>query len=1061
MNKMSGKDILYLFLTEKKLRVMKLICFLLTVFLFHTTAGTYAQTMRLNLNLKQSTVKHILKEIEAKSDFTFFYNDSEIDMDRVVDIRVKNENIETVLSRILPHCDYVVENKKIILIPVSESRVQAGVLQSGHITVQGTVMDEYGDPLPGVNINILGTTQGVVSDLDGNYHISVPSNGSLVFSFIGYTRQTIAVEGRSVIDVTLTEDVLLVDEVVVVGFAKQKKSNLTGSVSSIKVDEVLGDRPVTTAGNLLQGTMPGLQTTVDTGEPGAGYSFNIRGTTSINGGSPLILVDNVPFAGAIELINPEDIESITILKDGGAAAIYGSRSAFGVILITTKSAELNQKFQLTYNNNFTFSSPSELPVKASPRDAVQAFKDMGLMSNYTGQNIDEWLGYLDAYEANPSLYPNGYVINEQGTRYALRESDLLGDFFQTGFQQKHNVSLQGGSSVVSYRLSFGYVDEDGVMVTKKDRFQRYNFRTFLSAKITDWLTAQADVSYIKSDKSMPNNADYQWAVAYPSYTEMVDLDINGEIYPAGTPGNKVRLGGTNLNQRANTRMTGKLIATPLKGLTLNAEFTYDDLRRTQTNYNKRIKISIPNKYEPEAYGETSTLTKENYTTTHSTWNVYGSYNRGWGKHNFTGLFGFNQEIRNYEKIKNIGTYFISDEMPAFSLAQDQAERTSDEYQQYNLRGYFGRINYDYDNRYLLELNGRYDGSSKFQSGHRWGFFPSVSVAWRVMQEPFMESLMDYVPEFKVRLSYSTVGNQNIDPYLFNPSMGGEKANWIVDGDRPTTLKPPGLVTDNFTWETIETYNFGLDISLLRNRLQANFDLYRRNTKDMLAVAMELPAVVGASAPQQNVADLRSEGFELEVKWNDRIGKVNYYIGANLYNYSSKITNIYNEAGLFRARNEQYTLESGNRRYRTGMKIGEIWGYTFDRYYTEDDFVDGVLKEGIARPDGVNPNPGDILFVDYDGDGIIRAGANAEEDPGDQRIIGNSSLKLQYGITGGASWNNFSFSFILQGVGKRDLWLANDLTQAFNYEYGTIYAHQLDYWTPENPPCGLSPSLSDR
>lgn len=1026
------------------LRIMRLTTIILFVAVFFASANdSYSQNARVNISKSNAKLNEVLDEIEHQTDYLFLYN-NQVDVTRKVSVKAKNKAVSQVLNEIFDNTDigFSMEGTHIVLSKKDANEV-AVVAQTGRI-ISVTVNDDMGEVV-GANVSVKGTTIGNITDPEGKVSLqNVPENAVIVISYIGYITQELNTGNKTEFHVLLREDTQALDEVVVVGFAKQKKANLTGSVSSIKMDDILGDRPIATTGNLLQGTIPGLQSTVGSGEPGAGYSFNIRGTTSINGGSPLIVVDNVPFTGAIELLNPEDIESITVLKDGGAAAIYGAKSTFGVILITTKGAALNQKFQLNYNNNFTFSSPWELPKKADPYSAMQAFVDMGLTSLYTGHSVSEWMGYLEQYKANPSLYPEGYVINEQGTRYSLRETDVLGDFFDTGFEHKHDVTASGGGDNMSYRVSFGYIHQDGVMASSKDKFERYNFRTFLNAKFTSWLTGQFDVAYTKSEKSMPNIADYTWAVSYPSYVEMIDLEINGETLPAGSPSNLAKLGGTNTNARSQSRMTGKLIATPFKGMTVNAEYTYDDLRRTQTDYAKQVKTTNPPKYEAETRGEYSTLTKTQYMTNLSVWNVYGSYTTSFDKHNLTGLLGFNQDTYYYEWTKNVGKDFISDELPSFGLAQEW-EPITDFYQEYNTRGFFGRINYDYDSRYLLELNGRYDGSSKFQKGNRWGFFPSVSLGWRVMQESFMEPLRLHIPELKVRASYSTIGNQNVDPYLFNPNMDGTKAVWIVDGSRPTTLTSPGLVTDNFTWETVETYNLGFDISLLKNRFQANVDLYRRNTKDMLTKAIELPAVVGADAPQQNVADLRSDGFELELKWNDRIGKVNYNIGFNIYNYNAKITKYDNKTGLFYQENDA----QDDKRYRVGMEIGEIWGYTFDRFYTENDFEDGKLKEGIPYVRGISPNPGDVLFIDYDGDGVISTGSMTADDPGDQKIIGNSSLKWQYGITGGLSWNNISFSFVMQGVGKRDVWLNNQLTRPFQYEYGTIYAHQLNYWTPDN------------
>ena len=320
-----------------------------------------------------------------------------------------------------------------------------------------------------------------------------------------------------------------------------------------------------------------------------------------------------------------------------------------------------------------------------------------------------------------------------------------------------------------------------------------------------------------------------------------------------------------------------------------------------------------------------------------------------------------------------------------------------------------------------------------------------------MEESFMEPLRDYIPEFKIRGSIGTVGNQNIDPYQFVPSMESEKSKWLDNNTQPITLKQPGLVSGNFTWETVRTLNLGFDISALKNRLSANFDLFRRDTKDMLTSGSQLPATLGATAPLQNVADLKSTGFELELAWRDQIGKVHYNIGFNLYDYKAYITKFKNNvAGVIRT--------SDNKTYVEGQQLGEIWGYVTDRLYTVDDFVEGTLdanlkngtlKDGIPHVEGVKPNPGDMMYKDLDGNGIINSGNETIYDPGDRKIIGNNSLRFQYGINGGLSWNNFSFSFLLQGVGKCDKWLTNDLIFPYYYEFGTIYEHQLDYWTSEN------------
>ena len=346
-------------------------------------------------------------------------------------------------------------------------------------------------------------------------------------------------------------------------------------------------------------------------------------------------------------------------------------------------------------------------------------------------------------------------------------------------------------------------------------------------------------------------------------------------------------------------------------------------------------------------------------------------------------------------------------------------------------------------RYLFETNGRYDGSSKFPSKSRFGFFPSVSAGWRVSEEHFMDWSDSFLSNLKLRVSWGNIGNQSIDPYQFVPAMEAFRPNWVVNGSKPTALKPPALVSNNFTWEKVSTLDFGFDLGLFNNRLNLVFDWYRRDTKGMLAPGMELPGVLGTKAPMQNTADLRSKGWEVSIDWNDRIGNVNYYLGFNLYDARTKIMKYDNASQLLGKDAD------GKLYYREGMELGEIWGYDTDRLYTEDDFdVEGNPKPGIPKVKGYNPNPGDILYVDHNNDGIIDNGTNTGVNPGDTRIIGNSTRRYQYGIRGGAGWKGFSLSFILQGVGKRDMWIMNELFYPQYEEFSTIYDSQLDYWTPE-------------
>ncbi len=1029
---------------KKTIKIMKMSFLLLVICLSQAVASTYSQNTNVSLSTNKGTLKEVIKEIEQKTEFLFFYKLNDVNESKSVTISKRNGNIREILDQLLKGSDleYNIKDRHIIL-SRKNSRLVGNVSQQGQL-ITGTVKDEKGEPLMGVNVIVKETTLGSTTDMDGRFSVAITGTPTLVFTYIGYLPQEIKVSQQKELNIILKEDTRALEEIVVVGYAKQKKANLTGSVSMVKMDDVMGDRPAATAGSLLQGTVPGLQVTSGTGEPGGGTTFNIRGTTSINGGSPLVLVDNVPFSGPLNLINPNDIESVTVLKDAASASIYGARSAFGVVLITTKGAKKEQKVQMNYSNNFSFSTASNLPRKANPLQTVQAYKDMGYSTYYSGQSVDTWLELLTEYNNNPSAYPLGYA--ESGNmRYQLRETDLMKDFLsETGFQQKHDFSASGGSERTSFRISLGYTDSDGIMTTDKDSYTRYNAKGFIDTKIASWLTSQLDLNYYKSDKSMPSGANYSQAVWEPSYTPMGMIDVNGESLYAGTAGNLTRLGAENRSGINDTRIFAKLIATPVKDMVINAEFTYDHMDQTDTNYKKRVRYANAAKFNEEFTSQFSTYSRTKSVTNYTSVNLYGSYAKSFANHNFTLLLGYNQEARYYDYLQATTDNMINDEMPSISQAIG-VQKAYDGFNEYTVQGFFSRLNYNFANRYLLEFNGRYDASSKFPADHRWGFFPSVSVGWRVMEESFMEPLRNVVSEFKLRGSVGTVGNQNINAYAFVPGMDSYKSSWLHGNVQPITLNMPGLVSSSFTWETVQTLNAGFDLSLLNNKLSANFDYFRRNTKDMLTDGVELPAILGTSAPLQNVADLKSQGFELEVSWRDQIGKVKYNIGFNLYDYKAYITRFNNEAGLLST-------------YYVGKRIGDIWGYETDRYYTTDDFVEGSLdanlkngklKEGIAHVEGISPNPGDVLYKDFNDDGIINAGQSTLSDPGDRKIIGNNTLRFQYGINGGVTWKDLNFSFYLQGVGKTDEWVSNDLMFPYYYEFGTIYSHQLNYWTPQN------------
>jgi TonB-linked SusC/RagA family outer membrane protein len=921
--------------------------------------------------------------------------------------------------------------------------------------VSGKVVDDQNLPVIGAGVKIKGSTTATTTDVNGSYQISALPSDVLQFTFIGYTAQERTVGNNSTINVTIPLEVSSLNEVVVVGYGTQKKANLTGAVTTVKVDEVLGNRPVSTTGALLQGVVPGLKVNIGSGAPGASKSLNIRGATDIsatggsdiNSSAPLVLVDNVPFNGPLNLLDPNDIESVSVLKDAGSAAIYGARSAFGVILITTKKGNKNQAPKLNYSNNLTISTPSELPQKATVLQTIQSYKDMGTTGYVGGQDVDTWLDLYKQYQANPAAYPLGYAMINS-VRYPLATTDNIKDLLGDNAKQyMHNFSVSGGADKTTYRFSAGTVSENGIIVpdSKQDFYKRYNLKSFITTDVRKWLTVQLDAAFFSSNKSYPSRPGFANAASYAPYTPTDDsLEVNGITYINGSPRMLVQETNANTTRIDDTRLTGRILASPLAGLKITGEYTFDNLRSLGTEYSKVLTAVNTRRYSVETSGD-GTFGKTHEKTDYTALNLFANYDKSFGNHNFSLMTGYNQEesLAEVEALSRDGV--ISANYPSISQAAGTLITIDDGYSEYAVQGAFGRLNYNYKEKYLLSFTGRVDASSRFPKGHRSGFFPSFSAGWSLDKESFMEWSSGWLNQFKPRFGFGSVGNQNIGLYQFLPTMNATIPSWLVGQSQVVSLSTPGLISSDFTWANIQTTNIGLDIAVLKNRLSANFDWFKRETKDLLYEGIQLPAALGTDAPLQNVAALASRGFELQVNWQDKIGKVSYRLAGNLADFRSKITDIKNEAGLLS-------------QYYVGQELGEIWGYTTDRLFTVDDFVPGTLdanlrggtlKPGIAAREGQLPNPGDVKFADLNDDGIVNAGNSTLSNLGDRRIIGNDAPRYQYGLLGGVTWKNLDFSFNITGVAKQDIWRANMLTFPNYYAFGTIYAHQLNYWSPSN------------
>lgn len=919
---------------------------------------------------------------------------------------------------------------------------------------KGVVKDNQGETVIGASVVVKGSTNGTITGLDGDFTLDNVKRGDVIqISYIGYVSQEVVWQGTP-LNITLKEDSQTLEEVVVVGFGSQKKANLTGSVSQVKMDDVLGERPVTNVKNALQGSMPGLMVSGGA-SPGEAKSFNIRGTVSINGMNPLVLIDNVE--GDIDLLNPEDIESVTVLKDAASSAIYGARAAAGVILITTKKAKKGEKFNLNYNANFGFQTSINSPKQASLDEYLRAYQAAGFSETYYAGNgsVSKWREYLAGYKENPAAYPtvgDGIYIGEDGAPYYLNDKDVYKAFQETSFMQTHNLTANGGTEKLRYRLSAGLTKEDGPLIESKDTYMRKNISSFISADITDWLTQEADFRYTVADRSEPmGSGDGIYCMNHISFypSGMMPGSVNtsvGKDLPLITPENQIRYNNPYLTDTDNTRIYLRTIMRPIKGLELVGEYTYDRKNWQKSYYAKKWE------YTTEQLGSNNSVTsdylfKSEDHEDYNALNLYGTYNFSIKEdHMFKVMAGFNQERKQNSWISVQTHDMIAPSAPSFTSATGKII-PQNSYSDYAIRGAFYRINYNYKDRYLFEANGRYDGSSKFPKDDRFGFFPSFSVGWNIARESWMEKALDYVSDLKLRASWGQIGNQNIGNYGYYSTMQpvGNSNYWLKDGEFITYISTPGLVSNSFTWETVETLDIGFDASMFNSRLQVTFDWYQRTTRDMLIAGIQLPAVVGTSAPMRNAADMRTRGWEIAVNWRDQIGDWKYNVGFNLYDYKSKITKYSN--------NEDKLL---SQIYYEGKTLGEIWGYVSDGFYTIDDF-DGPgtwqLKDGVASLDGYNPRPGDEKFVNLNDDrgtNEINSGLNTVDSPGDQKVIGNSTPRYNFGVNLGVSYKGFSLSAILQGTAKRDVWIGGMSLFPFGGSakaYYPVFYNQTDYWEP--------------
>ena len=913
-------------------------------------------------------------------------------------------------------------------------------------------MDQNGETVIGASVVVKGTTNGTITGLDGDFSIpNVKKGDVIVVSYVGYMNSEIIWEGKP-LKIALKEDSKTLDEVVVVGYATVKKANLTGAVSAVD-DKVLADRPIVNLGQGLQGTIPNLNITTS-GQPGKGSSFNVRGETSINGGSPLVLVDGVQMDP--NLINPQDVASVSVLKDAASASIYGARAAYGVILITTKSGRKNMPTQVSFDASVSFNSPTTRPEYMNSMEYAHW---MNAANNTTsGRDLlsQEEMEHIEAYFYDPVNNLPVFVAKDPSSRqygncqagkYAYcGNTDWMKEMYKKTYPvQKYNVNINGGSDKATYYTSVGYMDQGSLMRYGDEGFRKFNMVNNINYDINNWMHVSMKTSYIRTEL----DGLAQDAVHGESWIGNDTQPLMPVKHPDGNwsgQGNYTNFAAVldEMGSRKTTKNdfwnTLALKLTPLKGLTINMDYTFNYYAEHGKVHRKTFnEYGIDGKFlQVFQHSRPSGVSESQANDTYNAFNLFGDYELTLGKHYFKVMAGYNQETKHTRGFSASRDELISNDLPSMDAATgEKYVGNSDD--SWATRSGFFRVNYSFADRYLLEVNGRYDLSSKFPKDDRSVFSPSFSLGWKLSDESwFKHATNGFFDELKIRASYGSLANQALDNgwYAYLSNYGTGTLGYIMGGKQPQYVLPGGLVSNTVTWEKVTQWDLGLDFVILQNRLKGTFDYYQRKTTDMLGPGRILPNILGMSEPLENAADMVTRGWELALTWNDQLDNgLHYSVGFNLSDTRAEITKYDNPT------------KSLSSPYYEGQIVGDIWGYESSLFQSADEIASAPDQSKLDG--GISKVPGDIRFMDIDGNGVVDYGENTVDKPGDMKIIGNNKARYRYGFNISADWKGFDLGIFFQGVGKRDLMLP----YTFKWQYGSMWqvstAVGNDYWREDN------------
>ena len=1045
-----------------------------------------AQSATVTLNRAETPVQTVLNDIEKQTDYLFVYNDNNLDF--TVTVKATNEPVKSVLDRIFASAPivYKVEGKHIIL-----NKKSANTTRSGKpLDIKGLVTDSAGAPIVGATVIVKDTTIGAITDTEGNFVITAPAESFLEVSFLGYVEQVVAVGNRTSLKIELKEDAQQLEDVVVVGYGSVKKRDLVGAVDMVS-SKVLEDRSTGTLARALQGQLPGMNLTFADSKPTRSASLNVRGSGSIGaGGSSLVLIDGVE--GDLNSINPQDVESVSVLKDASSAAVYGARGAFGVVLVTTKSAKKGTPV-INYNGSVSMVRRTVIPDLVTDGYTWMTWWKDCYNDYYRGtkalpNHVDSTVPYTEAIykelerrRGDKTLAKTTVLDGHSMFGYAYYDSTDWHDLFYKDYNwsTEHNLSISGGSDRADYYISGRYHNNDGIYRVGDDHYNKYDVRAKGSLKVRPWLRLRNNISVsiinqyepktnqgnsqltrLLNHTAMPlspvKNPDGSWTAAaaksgYAAFSEGTSWRKDDYLY---------------LRNKFDVDIDIKKDVLKLQA-DYSYNFTHRKLNRSQqmVTYSTAPGVFVKGFESSGAYLETN-----DYETHYHSANAYLNWSPKLGNdHSFRLLAGWNVEKQDYEVFYIKRKDFVVSGKPTYALMTGLTEDPQVSGNGWSYMGAFFRANYGYKGRYLIEVSGRYDGSSKFPQNSKWGFFPSVSAAWRIADEPWMDATDGWLDNLKLRLSVGSMGNGNVSPYSYTSTMSiATREDIVLGGSLPSYTTVGGTVPVSLTWETSTTYDVGIDLELFKNRLSISADYFHRYTTDMFTQSVSLPSVYGTTPPKGNNAELVTKGWEVSVSWRDQFklgGKpFEYDIKAMVWDSRSWVTKFYNETKSLGTVGNYMTGGCTPSTYYEGMELGEMWGWTVAGLFKDQADIDSSADHSIFQQEANKATlPGQVKIVDLNGDGKIDAGAFTKDDHGDLSIIGNINPHYMFGVNLGARWNGIGLSVFLQGVMKRDwhpgtdagyfwgkyarpfMWVLS-IHDYTNPKYAkTIYSEELDNW----------------